>query len=226
MIGQLSLVHTNAILSGKRLFRASLTIFITPRQAYLIPWISNMLIGLHSSLSGRVCIMAAMPATDQGLQTERYQLIPRVLVFITSPKGLLLIKGAPTKRVWPNKYNGIGGHVEAGENILTAAVREVKEETGLTLTTLNLRAIITVDTGQPVGICLFIFRGEADAVETVAGPEGALQWVPLDEVGQLDLVEDLHILIPKVLTSDVSAGPLIGRYSYGADGNLIVQLTG
>ncbi|HLB48576.1 MAG TPA: NUDIX domain-containing protein, partial [Anaerolineales bacterium] len=65
-----------------------------------------------------------MPATDQGIRPERYQLIPRVLIFITHGREVLLLKGAPTKRIWASKYNGVGGHVERGEDFISAARRE------------------------------------------------------------------------------------------------------
>ena len=54
-----------------------------------------------------------MPSSDQGLTNDRYTLIPRVLVFLTRGDTVLLLKGAPTKRLWAGKYNGVGGHVDA-----------------------------------------------------------------------------------------------------------------
>jgi 8-oxo-dGTP diphosphatase len=43
-----------------------------------------------------------MPKSDQGVQTKRYQIIPRVLIFIFDGDRVLLIKGAPNKRLWAN----------------------------------------------------------------------------------------------------------------------------
>ena len=72
-----------------------------------------------------------MPASDQGSLTGRYTLIPRTLIFLSCGNRMLLIKGAPHKRLWANLYNGIGGHVERGEDILSAARRELQEEIGM-----------------------------------------------------------------------------------------------
>jgi len=67
-----------------------------------------------------------MQAIDQGTREtgrRRYQAIPRTLIFLTSRNSqtaeqeVLLLKGAPNKRLWANRYNGLGGHVEVDEDI-------------------------------------------------------------------------------------------------------------
>ena len=73
-----------------------------------------------------------MPASDQGIRRDRYMLIPRTLIFLRRGESVLLIRGAPNKPLWANKYNGVGGHIERGEDALSAARRELREETGLT----------------------------------------------------------------------------------------------
>ncbi|MCH7664271.1 MAG: NUDIX domain-containing protein, partial [Chloroflexi bacterium] len=65
-----------------------------------------------------------MNASHQGESNDRYQLIPRVLIFITRGDEVLLLKGAPDKNLWANLYNGVGGHIERGEDVLSAARRE------------------------------------------------------------------------------------------------------
>ena len=57
-----------------------------------------------------------MPKQDQGidvsLKRQRFTVIPRTLVFITRGDHVLLLRGSAQKRIWANKYNGIGGHIE------------------------------------------------------------------------------------------------------------------
>ncbi len=166
-----------------------------------------------------------MPVQDQGVFPERYSIIPRVLVFARRGEAVLLLKGAPTKRLWANQYNGVGGHVEAGESVLAAARREFLEETGLELTDAHLAAIVMIDTGQPTGIGMYVFSGTAAAGEPQAGPEGALEWVAPQDLASLPLVEDLPVLLPRVLAWQPGEPVIFARYFYTPKNALVVEFT-
>lgn len=159
-----------------------------------------------------------MPKADQGMPKERrYQFVPRVLVFLEREGQVLLIKGAPTKRVWPNLYNGLGGHIERGESVLEAAQREVLEESGLAAERLWLCAVVTIDTEPDTGIVMWVFRGQAGEGELMESEEGGLEWVDLERLGELELVEDLPELLPRIFEMERGEGPLWGRYWYTDD---------
>ncbi len=166
-----------------------------------------------------------MPKSDQGAQSGRYSLIPRTLAFIRRDDEVLLIRGAPHKRLWANKYNGVGGHVERGEDILSSARREIREETGLEVRALHLAGTVTVDTGDEVGIMIFVFRGDYAGGELVESREGCLDWIPLDKVNEYPLVEDLPSLLEKVFGAGRQVEPFSGHYRYDEEGRLIINFS-
>ena len=170
--------------------------------------------------------LASMPATDQGSPSGRYTLVPRTLIFLIRQDQVLLIKGAPTKRLWANRYNGLGGHIEQGEDVLTAAQRELYEETGLNAPDLRLCGVITIDTGQETGIGIYVLRGEIVHGELRPSAEGTLEWVNCQEILALPLVEDLPHLLPRVLAMQTSQAPFSAHYHYAEDGALIITFFG
>lgn len=145
-----------------------------------------------------------MSASEQGVGAlpNRYTAIPRVLVFVFNGDDVLLLKGAPDKRIWANRYNGLGGHVEAHEDVYTAAYREVWEESGLQVTDLRLRGVINIDIGQPVGIMLFVFTAQSAGRETRPSDEGTLEWVPAHYLPNDRLVRDIPILLERIAAMD------------------------
>ncbi len=165
-----------------------------------------------------------MPKEDQGDVRGRYSLIPRVLVFLFHDDQILLIRGAPTKRLWADRYNGIGGHVEKGEDILSAARRELEEESGLTNVDLHLCGTVTIDTGEEVGICIFIFAGEDQGGEVRSSGEGRVEWISVDIVDQIPTVEDIPFLIRQCLTARDNNLIFAAHYSYDEAGKLVISL--
>ena len=164
-----------------------------------------------------------MSQSDQGITTDRYTVIPRTAIFLWRGDLVLLLKGAPTKRLWANKYNGLGGHVERGEDALSAAKRELLEETGLT-TDLWLCGTAIVDAGD-TGIALYIFSGELAKGEGEPKPskEGLAEWVSFDRIGELDVVEDVPIILSKIRHMQRGDPPFSALSNYDAQDKLIVE---
>jgi 8-oxo-dGTP diphosphatase len=155
---------------------------------------------------------------------QRALFIARTLVFIQHNDKLLLLKGAPHKRLWANLYNGIGGHIEQGESIREAALREIREEVGLTdIRSLNLRAVISIDTNVNSGILIFVFTAQTDTPDIAGSLEGDPEWVDWTSMPSERMVADLPELLPRILSRTSGAPPLLAHYRYDAAGTLITD---
>jgi len=142
-------------------------------------------------------------SSQQETNDARYVTIPRCLVFITHQDNLLLLRGAPNKRLWANKLNGVGGHIEPTEDPCSSAQREITEETGLVIDTLQLRALIHISGSQDApGVLLFVFMAESDTEQIRSGPEGELAWFPHSHLPWDEMVDDLPELLPRLLASN------------------------
>jgi 8-oxo-dGTP diphosphatase len=162
----------------------------------------------------------------QGVATSgrRYQVIPRTLCFVTHADDVLLLRGGPHKRLWAGLYNGVGGHIEPREDVYSAARREIREETGLEVTDLRLRALIHVDARDPnVGIMLFVFTAAAAGRAVIPSEEGTLEWLPSAALPLEHVMEDLPVLLPRLLAMGPADPPLSIVYTYDANDHLVVS---
>jgi len=164
-----------------------------------------------------------MPKSEQGVNRDRYMLIPRTLIFLKRENQVLLLKGAPTKRLWANQYNGVGGHVERGEDILSSARRELREETGLDSHEISLAGTMVVDASEEVGVCVFVFTAEYQGGEVRPSPEGELDWIPLDRLDEFPLVADLRHLLHRLFLSTGVGQPFFARSYYDEHDRQIVE---
>lgn len=139
--------------------------------------------------------------------TARHLATPRTLVFLRRGGRVLLLEGGPRK--WfAGKLNGVGGSVEAGEDVLSAARRETLEETGLAPTSLDLAAVVHVH-AEPV-VLLFVFVGAAPQGEVRGSDEGRLVWIDEKDLAaaKASLVPDLVDLLPRLLARQPGDAPV------------------
>ncbi len=144
-----------------------------------------------------------MSLAGQQVQAGRYSVVPRCLSFLLHKKKVLLIRIAENRGTWSGLLNGVGGHIERGEDPRSAALREIKEETGLILSpsSLYLSGVITVDVGTSPGVGLYIFVGETETSETHSSDEGTPEWIDLNNFEKQTLVKDLPALLPRAIKS-------------------------
>ena len=160
-----------------------------------------------------------MGARQQGADAtqNRWLVMPRTLSFVFNGDDVLLMKRAPHRRVFPNQYNGLGGHIERDEDPASGALREIEEESGLSAHSLRLRSIHNIDAGGQTGILLFVYTAISDSRALKReSPEGRLEWVEKGRLSELDLVEDLPELLPKLLDMSDDQPPKNAHVSYDA----------
>lgn len=87
-----------------------------------------------------------------------------------------------------DKWIGVGGHFEENESPEECLLREIKEETGLTLTSYRFRGIVTFISDK-VGYAEYMCLYTADGFEGEMIPcnEGTLEWIPKKEIYNLNL---------------------------------------
>ena len=160
-----------------------------------------------------------MGADQQGADAtqNRWLVMPRTLSFVLNGDAVLMMKRAPHRRVFPNQYNGLGGHIERDEDPASGALREIEEDSGLNVHSLRLRSVHNIDAGQRTGILLFVYTAITDSrAITRQSSEGKLEWVEQGRINDLDLVEDLPQLLPRILQMSDGQPPMNAYVSYDA----------
>lgn len=88
-----------------------------------------------------------------------------------------------------DKWIGVGGHFEADESPEECLLREVREETGLTLTAWRLRGVITFMTDVFETEYMFLYTADGYTGTLTDCDEGTLEWVKKSEVCKLPIWE-------------------------------------
>lgn len=167
-----------------------------------------------------------MGAKQQGADATggRWLTIPRTLSFVLNGGDVLLMKRASHRSVFPNQYNGLGGHIERDEDPASGAIREIAEESGLAVHSLRLRSIHNIDAGAQTGIILFVYTAISESREfSCDSGEGRLEWVPRGRFSALDLVEDLPLILPRILNMSADEPPMHAHVSYDASDQIILR---
>jgi 8-oxo-dGTP pyrophosphatase MutT (NUDIX family) len=88
-----------------------------------------------------------------------------------------------------DKWIGVGGKFEHGESPEECLLREVKEETGYTLTSWKYRGIITFVYGEDIVEYMSLYTADQYEGTQIDCDEGVLEWVDKDKISELNLWE-------------------------------------
>jgi 8-oxo-dGTP diphosphatase len=100
------------------------------------------------------------------------------------------------------KYIGVGGKFEPDETPEECLLREVKEETGLNLTSYRLRAVVTFLSTEWETEYMYLFTASEYTGELITCNEGELSWIPKERVMDLNLWEGDKIFLKKLLEDE------------------------
>ena len=98
---------------------------------------------------------------------------------------LMLHRTKKKKDVNKDKWIGVGGHAEGNETPQEGLIREVKEETGLLLTSYKFRGLITFISDEYEAEMMCLFTADGYTGELITCDEGELEWVKKSDVPQL-----------------------------------------
>lgn len=104
-------------------------------------------------------------------------------------KYLMLHRTVKKNDVNKDKWIGVGGHFEHGESPEECLLREVKEETGYTLTSWQYRGIVTFVYGEDVVEYMSLYTADGFVGQPIACDEGELEWVEKAQIPFLELWE-------------------------------------
>ena len=108
---------------------------------------------------------------------------------IQDGRYLMLHRTVKKNDVNKDKWIGVGGHFEEGESPEECLLREVKEETGYTLTSYRYRGIVTFISGNGVTEYMSLFTADEFEGEPLPSDVHHLRRVPVKDVYQLNIWE-------------------------------------
>ncbi len=151
---------------------------------------------------------------DDGSADHRFRVVPAVYVYLRK-EGQVLLQRRVGTGFMDGHWAAAAGHVEPGESVVAAAVREVREELGVDVSPGDLRPVTTMHRGQPGGPALeqrvdFFYEAVCwDGVPTLqeSGKADDLGWFPIDALPAPVVPHELVVLramhdgeVPQVLT--------------------------
>ncbi len=139
-------------------------------------------------------------------RTENVELT--VLCLITDGDRMLLQNRV--KNDWQG-YTLPGGHVEPGESFVDAAIRELKEETGLDIKNPRLVGVkqFPIKDGRYV---VLLFKATEYSGTVMSSDEGQMEWVESDRLSEINTVDDFEDLM-RVIND-----PALTEFQYLVDG--------
>ena len=101
-----------------------------------------------------------------------------------------------------DKWIGVGGKFEDRESPDECVIREVREETGLTLTKYQFRGIVTFCSDEWEDEYMHLFTATEFEGDLIECNEGTLEWVDKEQVLSLPTWAGDHLFLERLLSDD------------------------
>ncbi len=110
-------------------------------------------------------------------------------------KYLMLNRNKKKNDVNSGKWIGVGGKFESGESPDECLTREVKEETGYTLTSYRFRGVVTFVSDIAPTEYMFLYTADGFEGELIECDEGELHWIDKEKIFSLPLWEGDRVFL-------------------------------
>ena len=132
---------------------------------------------------------------------SRTEIVELTVLCLLHQNGKYLLQDR-VKKDWKG-FTLPGGHVEPGESIVDAVVREMKEETGLRIMDPKLCGVkqFPIEKGRCI---VFLFEATQYEGELCSSEEGKMHWIRTEELDKVNLVSDFKDLLEVMLDENLS----------------------
>lgn len=107
-----------------------------------------------------------------------------------------------------------GGHVEKGEAFVDSVIREVREETGLTIENPILCGTKQFQTSQGERYVVFFYKTDRFSGELKSSEEGEVFWIPRETLPNYRLANDFLAMVKVMESGDLSEFYYCGDWTY------------
>src|SRR3970040_682547 len=108
---------------------------------------------------------------------------------------LMVHRNKKANDIHEGKLNGLGGKFEAGETPEECVIREIYEESGLSIRNPKLCGLLMFPKFKGNDWYVFVFTATEFSGELIDSPEGPLEWIPDEKILALNLWESDHIFM-------------------------------